>query len=585
MPVILIAGISSTKKLHYASGVIGNSTGCNCHGAPIGTVTLQGLDSITVLANTNYPISLTYNQGLTSSYWGLDIKCSAGTFSTPGSWMKLSGNKEITHTAPLYSTIPSASYTFRGIKWNSGNLAPGTVVNFTFATVGGSSAGTANGRPSAGTFTIVVGASSLQCTSGNTTYSKNSTNVCSSNLPYQWNGYTCTTTGTYVKTFSGANSQGCDSIAALDLKVNPLPVVDPIIGPNSFCLNSITCFSDSIKGGIWSTLGNAILFNGGGCLTTVNSGNIQILYTIKDSNGCENTTSKWVSIIDPLDKLAKAFTTTPIVNISDSILLSNLSPVNGASYNWNGPNNFSSSLQNPVIRNASLLSSGYYVVTVTNNTPGCSSVTFDSVKVQVNNFYTISGRVVSPKGYPVNNAIIEMYWSNSINTMSDLIGYYQTFGNVNSNPTITPTKNNDINKTNGVTTLDLALTQSHILGKNKLNNPYKIIAADVNGDGKITTLDLVYMKRLILGIDTTFTNSTSKENRLWAFVDSSYQFPDTTNPFPFKDSISYIGLSANKTNQTFIGVKLGDVNWDWNPALARTPSKVFVRPKKMRVGE
>ena len=35
------------------------------------------------------------------------------------------------------------------------------------------------------------------------------------------------------------------------------------------------------------------------------------------------------------------------------------------------------------------------------------------------------------------------------------------------------------------------------------------------------------------------------------------------------DSISYTGLSANKTNQTFIGCKLGDVNWDWNPATAK----------------
>jgi hypothetical protein len=76
------------------------------------------------------------------------------------------------------------------------------------------------------------------------------------------------------------------------------------------------------------------------------------------------------------------------------------------------------------------------------------------------------------------------------------------------------------------------------------------------------------MKRLILGTDTTFT-STTKGNRLWEFVDSAYQFPDTTNPFPFKDSISFTNLTSNKTNQTFIGVKLGDVNYDWNPAVAK----------------
>jgi len=37
---------------------------------------------------------------------------------------------------------------------------------------------------------------------------------------------------------------------------------------------------------------------------------------------------------------------------------------------------------------------------------------------------------------------------------------------------------------------------------------------------------------------------------------------------------SCYGFNSNyKTNQTFIGVKLGDVNWDWNPALARMASK------------
>ena len=188
--------------------------------------------------------------------------------------------------------------------------------------------------------------------------------------------------------------------------------------------------------------------------------------------------------------------------------------------------------------------------------------------------YNIEGNIVSPLNKIINGINITFNGVDSI-----FNGTYSINESISTPVTIKVYKNNDINKSNGITTLDLVYVQSHILGKNLLNNPYKIIAADVNGDGKVTTLDLVYMKRLILGIDTTFTNSTTKENRLWAFVDSSYKFPDTTNPFPFKDSISYIGLSANQTNQTFIGIKLGDVNWDWNPALARIPDKVFVRPK------
>ena len=217
------------------------------------------------------------------------------------------------------------------------------------------------------------------------------------------------------------------------------------------------------------------------------------------------------------------------------------------------------------------------------NINGCDSI-YLTVNITIG-IPSISGGIYHPsKGYLIRD--VSALMNGTTNNISVSTGSY-TFGCLTNgaNETIRLYKNNDINKTNGVTTLDLAYVQSHVLGKTKLNNPYKIIAADVNGDGKITTLDLVYMKRLILGIDTTFTNSTTKENRLWAFVDSSYQFPDTTNPFPFKDSISYIGLSVNKTNQTFIGVKLGDVNWDWNPALARMPSKVFIRPKMIRVIE
>ena len=145
--------------------------------------------------------------------------------------------------------------------------------------------------------------------------------------------------------------------------------------------------------------------------------------------------------------------------------------------------------------------------------------------------------------------------------------------NYASNDTIHLSKNNDVNKSNGVSAVDIALVQSHILGKNILNSPYKLIAADVTGDGKVTALDIVYLKRLILGVDTTFINSTTKQNRLWEFVDSIYKFGDSTNPFPYKDSIVFSALNTNLTNKTFIAVKLGDVNWDWNPASLRAPVK------------
>ena len=202
---------------------------------------------------------------------------------------------------------------------------------------------------------------------------------------------------------------------------------------------------------------------------------------------------------------------------------------------------------------------------------------YNIVLMDSSNNAILTGKIFTLKNNAVENVTINYNGTTNGYIIADTTGVFN-IGLNNGNYTITPTKNNDINKSNGVTTLDLALTQAHILGKNLLNSPYKIIAADVTGDSKVSSLDLVYMKRLILGVDTTFTNTSTKEQRLWAFVDSSYKFPDSTNPFPFKDSISYTGLNANQINQTFIGVKLGDVNWDWNPALAKQKNNNPVKP-------
>jgi|GEM_PF-840618 len=198
---------------------------------------------------------------------------------------------------------------------------------------------------------------------------------------------------------------------------------------------------------------------------------------------------------------------------------------------------------------------------------GCDSI-YNAVTIVINNL-SVNGGVYHPlKGYVIPNVTAIMSGSNNSNTIGT--GNYG-FGclPIASNETIRLYKNNDVNKANGVTTLDIALVQSHILQKSSLNSPLKVIAADVNGDGKVSTLDIVYMKRLILGIDTTFTNSTTKQNRLWAFVDSSYKFIDASNPFPYKDSINFVGLNSNQINQSFIGQKLGDVDWSWNPAVAK----------------
>lgn len=178
----------------------------------------------------------------------------------------------------------------------------------------------------------------------------------------------------------------------------------------------------------------------------------------------------------------------------------------------------------------------------------------------------IKGRLRTPNGDSIPNVSLTL-----IRGTDTVLSTTGTGGLINlvtvptSTQTLIPSKNNDVIKSNGVSVLDIVLIQNHILGNSVLNSAYKIIAADVNESNSVSALDLVLIRRLILGMDLTFPGQ-----RLWAFVDSAYQFNDPTNPFPYPDSISFNNLNTVITEKNFYGVKLGDVTYDWNPSVLRT---------------
>ena len=118
---------------------------------------------------------------------------------------------------------------------------------------------------------------------------------------------------------------------------------------------------------------------------------------------------------------------------------------------------------------------------------------------------------------------------------------------------------------NGVTTFDLVLIQRHILGTVKLDSPYKIIAADANNSGSVTTLDMVELRKLILQTIPTFGNNTS-----WRFIDKDFVFPNPANPFqtPFPELLNFNNLSADELAADFVAVKVGDVNGSAVPNLS-----------------
>ena len=102
---------------------------------------------------------------------------------------------------------------------------------------------------------------------------------------------------------------------------------------------------------------------------------------------------------------------------------------------------------------------------------------------------------------------------------------------------------------NGVNVLDLILIQKHILSLQTFDNYYKYIAADANHDNNISVLDIIELRKLILGIFDELPNSDS-----WRFVDTDYDFSDGI--WNYQDNYS---IQFGESND-FIGVKIGDVH-------------------------
>ena len=77
---------------------------------------------------------------------------------------------------------------------------------------------------------------------------------------------------------------------------------------------------------------------------------------------------------------------------------------------------------------------------------------------------------------------------------------------------------------NGVTTFDIIFISKHILGIDTFSTSQEHLAADVNKSGGVTTFDLVQIRQLILGVISEFPNNTS-----WVFEPAEIQLSSLTD--------------------------------------------------------
>jgi len=169
----------------------------------------------------------------------------------------------------------------------------------------------------------------------------------------------------------------------------------------------------------------------------------------------------------------------------------------------------------------------------------------------------IGGTIISVLGEPLENVEVSIRkntQTESISSkMTDVTGHYM-FDSNEMYKSYELSGFNNSNPLNGVSTLDLVLIQRHILGLQDLDSPHKLIAADINNDANITAVDLLELRKLILGIYEEFPNNDS-----WKFINET-EIVDPANPWPVP-LIRYIqDLDNNMMQEDFTGIKLGDVN-------------------------
>ena len=191
------------------------------------------------------------------------------------------------------------------------------------------------------------------------------------------------------------------------------------------------------------------------------------------------------------------------------------------------------------------------------------------------NLASIQGKIHLPDGRPIGKVVVPLAKDANQTLLEKQItasdGLYE-FTNyiINTDYTIEPrieTSTSVLDGTgvlNGVDGRDQLSLLRHISGATVLTTARQAIAADVNRDGIINLIDGAQIFLLVGGAIPQFAG-----NKSWCFIPTDeFNLLDfsTALQHAYSTSKTYDPLDASKIDQDFIGVKVGDITNDVNPA-------------------
>jgi hypothetical protein len=261
--------------------------------------------------------------------------------------------------------------------------------------------------------TLNVSATSNQPTA---TYSwSGPNNFSSTSLSFTIQNITNAASGSYTLT---ANYNGCLSTTTINIAVNSGAIVStsnnsPVCQNQT--LNLFGTSNQSTATYSWTGPNNFSSTSLTPSITNVTSA-ASGTYTLTASyNGCSSTSNTIVSINNSAAPLITTSSNSPVCS-GQTLNLSASSSITNATYNWTGPNGFSSTLLSPSISNITTISSGTYTLSGNNN--GCINSSSTTV-------------VVNPAGPVTTGATICSGSSGNLSSSSSCSSY------VNSGTTIT----------------------------------------------------------------------------------------------------------------------------------------------------
>ena len=124
----------------------------------------------------------------------------------------------------------------------------------------------------------------------------------------------------------------------------------------------------------------------------------------------------------------------------------------------------------------------------------------------------------------------------------------------------------------GVDIEDILAIRKHVLNRERIANPFGIIAADVNRDNAVDVGDLIEMRKVILKRENWFSLLPDQSPApVWRFFRADLSFSNPDDPFEqvasddSGETLAVENVTSDLVDLNWFGVKLGDVNGDWVP--------------------